>query len=98
MNKNKGDAGNIAGFINLEHQLTMPNHTLTPNIFQLDLFTAASCERPKKILETIQCGDCHHTRPLDGYRFGLMPLCSDCRTDREVEITGKRFERRRAQR
>jgi len=26
MNKNKGDAGNIAGFINLEHELTMNNH------------------------------------------------------------------------
>lgn len=29
MNKNKGDAGNIAGFINLEHELTMEN--FTPN-------------------------------------------------------------------
>lgn len=34
MNKNKGDAGNIAGFINLEHELTMPNLIPKQNIFQ----------------------------------------------------------------
>lgn len=34
MNKNKGDAGNIAGFINLENQLLMNNDTPTQNNFQ----------------------------------------------------------------
>jgi hypothetical protein len=34
MNKNKGDAGNIAGFINLELELTMPNLTRNQNVFQ----------------------------------------------------------------
>lgn len=34
MNKNKGDAGNIAGFINSENQLTMNKNTPTQNKFQ----------------------------------------------------------------
>ena len=36
MNKNKGDAGNIAGFINLEHELTMNNNKLYQNKFQFN--------------------------------------------------------------
>ncbi len=105
MNKKKGDATNIAGISDLKNQLTtvtnkinsngesisMNNDTPTRNKIQLDLF---SPEQPKKVNRTIHCGDCHHERPLDGYRFGLMPVCSDCRTKREVKITGNRFERR----
>ncbi len=91
MNKNKGDAGNIAGFINLEHELTMPNLIPTQNKFQFDLFLT---ERPKKVVETIHCCDCHHTRPLDGFRFKLMPLCSDCRTERDLDILSNQIERR----
>jgi len=34
VNKNKGDAGNIAGFINLENQSTMLHNTPTRNKFQ----------------------------------------------------------------
>ena len=34
MNKNKGDAGNIAGFINLENQSTVKNLTTTQYRFQ----------------------------------------------------------------
>ena len=34
MNKNKGDAGNIAEFINLENELLMNNNTPTQNKFQ----------------------------------------------------------------
>ncbi len=79
---------------NLDHQseqLTMDKHTPTENKIQLDLFAP---EQPKKVNRIIHCGDCHHERPLDGYRFGLMPICCDCRTKREVKITGNRFERR----
>jgi hypothetical protein len=36
MNKNKGDAGNIAGFIDLDNELLMNNHTATQNNFQYD--------------------------------------------------------------
>lgn len=36
MNKNKGDAGNIAGFINLEHELLMPNHK--PNTIKFQYY------------------------------------------------------------
>ncbi len=95
MSNEKAVAETTAQNIRTDNGLTMNNNTPTQNKFQLDLFVT---ERPKKVLETIHCCDCHHTRPLDGYRFGLMPLCSDCRTDREVEITGNRFERRRAKR
>jgi hypothetical protein len=49
---------------------------------------------PPKTLETIHCRDCHKTRPLDGYRFGLVPLCSDCRTERSLEILSNQIERR----
>ncbi len=34
MNKNKGDAGNIAGFINLENITNMKNNTSNQNKFQ----------------------------------------------------------------
>ncbi len=47
-----------------------------------------------KISEKIQCFECKHTAELDGYRFRLVPLCCCCRTEREVEITKNRFERR----
>ncbi|MCY7344976.1 MAG: hypothetical protein LH614_02055 [Pyrinomonadaceae bacterium] len=67
------------------------NNTPTQNKFQSDLFVT---ERPKKVLETIHCCDCHHTRPLDGYRFKLMPLCSDCRTEMDLEVLSKQIERR----
>jgi len=52
-------------------------------------------ERPlgKAIVET-ECFDCKRLARLDGYRFSLVPLCQCCRTEREVEITGNRFERR----
>jgi hypothetical protein len=75
----------------LANDLTVNNNTTNQNNFQFNLFTT---EQPKKILRVIHCCDCNHARPLDGYRFGLMPLCSDCRTEREVEITNNRFERR----
>jgi hypothetical protein len=61
------------------------------NKFQFDLFVT---EQPKKVLETIHCCDCHNTRPLDGFRFKLMPLCSDCRTERSLEILSNRIGRR----
>jgi hypothetical protein len=69
----------------------MDNNTPKKNIFQLDLFVT---EQPKKVLQTIHCCDCHKTRPLDGYRFGLMPLCADCRTERSLEILANQIERR----
>lgn len=71
--------------------ISMNNNTPTQNNFQLDLFVT---ERPKKILQTIHCCDCHNTRPLDGFRFKLMPLCSDCRTERSLEILSNQIERR----
>ena len=59
--------------------------------YQLDLFVT---ERPKKTLEIIHCCDCHKPRLLDGYRFKLMPLCSDCRTEMDLDVLKKRIERR----
>ena len=48
----------------------------------------------RKSLGIIQCFDCRQHAELDGYRFALVPLCECCRTEREVKITGNRFERR----
>ncbi len=97
------DYGSIT---NLKNKTTMKQMKINSkeNQFVMNDFTShhekpqLNFGRPPKVLENIHCCDCHHTRPLDGYRFGLMPLCRDCRTDRELEITGNRFERRRAQR
>ncbi len=69
----------------------MKKHNTTGNKIQLDLFEN---EQSKKPLPTIQCCECHHTRPLDGYRFGLMPICADCRTERELEILSNQIDRR----
>ncbi len=102
MKNEKGIATNDAQKTNLNDLITMKtnpkgelistdNNTPARNKFQLDLFAP---ERPAKVLEIIHCGDCHHSRPLDGYRFGLMPLCSDCRTERSLEILSNRIERR----
>ena len=91
MNKNKADVCSVGGFTNLENKLTMNNSTLRPNNNQLGLFTG---DQPEKRLPTIHCGDCNHTRPLDGYRFGLMPICADCRTERSLEILSNQIERR----
>ncbi len=52
------------------------------------------CPPQPKTLDTIECFECKQHAELDGYRFRLVPLCRCCRTDREVEITNKRFERR----
>ncbi len=42
----------------------------------------------------IDCYDCKQNAPLDGYRFQSVPLCKCCRTERELQITRNRFERR----
>jgi hypothetical protein len=91
MNKNKGDAGHIAGLINLENQLTTMNDFTTTNQKSQIMFDFGN--RPKT-LEIINCFGCNQSRELDGYRFKLVPICVDCRTERDVEITNNRFERR----
>ncbi len=47
--------------------------------------------------ELIECYDCKRNAPLDGYRFQSVPLCKCCRTERELQITRNRFERRQKQ-
>jgi hypothetical protein len=91
MNKNEKGISAKDAPNNLENELLMHNNTPIKNKFQLDLFVT---EPPAKVLEIIHCCDCHHTRPLDGYRFGLMPLCADCRTERSLEILSNQVERR----
>ncbi len=48
----------------------------------------------RKHLNTITCHDCRHQSELAGYRLAFVPLCECCRIEREVKITGNRFERR----
>ncbi len=88
MNKNKGDAGNIAGFINLENELTMINLIPTQNKFQFNSVN------PPKVFELINCNNCNNERQFDGYVFKLVPVCADCRTEAEVQITRNRIGRR----
>jgi len=77
--------------IRTENGLTMNNNTPTRNKFQLDLFVT---EQPKKVLQTINCFCCEQKRELDGYIFKLVPVCSDCRTERSLEILSNQIERR----
>ena len=46
------------------------------------------------VVAVIDCNDCNDRAQLDGYRFALVPLCKCCRTERELQITRNRFERR----
>ncbi len=46
------------------------------------------------VAAAIDCYDCKRTARLDGYRFTLVPLCGGCRTERELQITRNRYERR----
>ena len=73
------------------NQSTMNNTTPTQKEFQLDL------PQPRKHLNTITCHDCRHQSELAGYRLAFVPLCECCRIEREVKITGARFERRHKQ-
>ncbi len=61
--------------------------------FDFDKDVTKTTDAPN-LLKTIQCFECNTRAELDGYRFRLVPLCHDCRTKREVEITRNRFERR----
>lgn len=70
------------------NQLTMSNNTRKQPEFQFDSAI------PPKVFEIIQCCDCGTQRELDGFRFKLMPVCSDCRTERSLEILAKQIERR----
>jgi hypothetical protein len=47
-----------------------------------------------KALETIHCFECNTRAELDGYRFRLVPLCRDCRTERSLEILSNQIARR----
>ncbi len=90
MKQNKGDAGNIAGFMNLKNKLTMKNFT-PKNEKPQPKFDFG---KPPKVLETINCFNCKQLRELDGYIFKLVPVCSDCRTERSFEILSNQIERR----
>jgi hypothetical protein len=57
MDKNKGDAGNIAGFIDLDNELTMKNLTTTQYRFQYHCSFCA-CELPADGLRFNGVGAC----------------------------------------
>lgn len=56
-------------------------------------FTENLPEQPNEFVPS-KCFDCHNQSLIEGYRFALVPLCGECRTNREIEIVGNRFERR----
>lgn len=66
------------------------NNTANQFSFQTELFQT----KPKTKIQHSSCHECGDDSPIDGYRFRLVPICECCRTEREVEITGNRFERR----
>ncbi len=93
MRNEKAEALTSNGLNNgLTNQLTMSNSTRNQSEFQFDSAI------PPKVFQTINCFNCHNERELDGYIFRLVAVCADCRTESEVLITRKRFERRRASR
>jgi hypothetical protein len=77
---------------NLENNLTMTKDTPNQSKFQLDLFSG---KKPRKTFEIIHCCNCQRHRELDGYQFKLMPICSDCRAERHLEVHSNRIERRK---
>jgi hypothetical protein len=50
----------------------------------------------KKVLKTICCHHYEQQRELDGYQFKLVPVCSECRTARDLQVLANRIERREA--
>ena len=52
--------------------------------------------KPPKVFKTICCHHCEQQRELDGYQFKLVPVCSDCRTERDLQVLANRIERREA--
>jgi hypothetical protein len=58
------------------------------------VFEFTEAKAVSRNLDLIECYECKRNAELDGYRFRLVPLCRCCRTEREVEITNQRFERR----
>ena len=102
MKNEKANARHIGSNTDLAHgstnkinsngeSISMYKDTTPRNKFQLDLFVT---EQPKKVLQTINCFCCEQKRELDGYIFKLVPVCSDCRTTRSLEILSKQTERR----
>lgn len=66
-----------------------------PNLFELrEAGISRPPINPKNEAAEITCHDCKKSAELAGYRFTLVPLRECCRIEREVEITGNRFERR----
>ncbi len=75
---------------NLENELTVKNFTPTDKKPQLNF----NFGRSPKVFETTNCFDSRQERELDGYRFKLVPICAECRTERSLEILSNQIERR----
>jgi hypothetical protein len=71
----------------------MNKNTPNQNKFQFEIeLPTETTVRIKS--DEITCHDCRKPSELGGYRFALVPVCDCCRVEREVQITGNRFERR----
>jgi hypothetical protein len=83
---------------------------MTPEKFNFDFQTIEEAAQPRapqqsrrelptempirKKMDEITCHDCRRPSELGGYCFALVPVCECCQIEREVQITGNRFERR----
>ena len=86
--------GETEGLIKTIEQIDFKSFSLPGQEKQPVLKFGEPINRRPKSSRIVECFECHLTAELDGYRFRLVPVCACCRTVREIEVTGNRFERR----
>ena len=92
--KNEKSPLERASITNINEQLTMKNCNTETQKTQINFDFGSQ----PKVFQTIICHICHTERELGGFVFRLVGVCDECRTECEVLITRKRFERRRENR
>ena len=79
MNKNKGDAGNIAGFINLENELLMNKNTPNENKFQIPNFDEPENTSRRDLLESTKLSRLPERKPFRLPVFeSAVAACVNC--------------------
>ncbi len=86
--------GETQGFYKSFEQIDFKPFQLSRQQKQTTLEFVENLSEQSNVLDLIECFECKQPSQLDGYRFRLVPICACCRTKREIEIVGNRFERR----
>lgn len=88
------ESGETNGFCKTSDNFDIKS-ILLPSQEKQQVFSFEELQNQKpKSLNIVQCYECKREVELDGYRFRFVPVCKCCRTEREIEITRNRFERR----